>query len=360
MALTIASAADLAAQRRTTGGSGSGDTRSTPSGGSGRTASGGSSGGSRGSTGGGGGSAARPSSGDRSTGSARPATREGTRAEPSDSRPSSGKIARVRSTARGTPTDRVVIVDRGVYIGSCWDCSYWGWYGGRWGWYHGGWWYPERPRYREERDSDDEVGQGYLPYPYAETVGTGNTFVERRATRRNSYGAVSGQYFSDVGSTTMAGRFQVEGALRWVRAEGEYSSYAEPLETRTDRLHTYRIGIGVQPRLGERAYLIAGVGARGVIISSTEPGMSNDEAGGIEGQLGVQLFPRRPLGINVTGRIAAMKWESFGDYFTLRELNTTGSIFVGRIELQGGWHWLKVGAGTSAFGGPMVGTRVWF
>ena len=347
-ALGLASATELVAQRRSTSGGGS-DTRGTPSGSSGRATSGGSS------TRSSGGSATR--SGGTSTRSGGTVSSGGTstRAEPSADRPTSGKIDGVRRTARaarGTPTRDVVIIDRGVYLGGCWDCSYWGWYRGRYGWYHGGWWYPERRDYPRE-EVEENAGQGYLPYPYAEHDGTGATFVERRATRRNSYGSVSGQYFSDVGSTTRAGRFAVEGAFRALRVDAEFGRYAEPLQGGTDHFNTFRLGVGFQPRLGNNGYVVAGLGARTVALDG---GL---EAGGIEGQLGVQLLPRRPFGVSVTGRLAAMQWEGQRSTFTLKEMNSTASLFVGRIEIQGGWHWLKLGD-AAAFGGPLLGTRIWF
>lgn len=349
LAVAVFCAGDLVAQRRGTSGGGS-DTRRTPSGGTGRTTGGSTRGGNSG------GSTARPPSGG--------STRGTTRAQPSDARtadgaadrPSEGKIAGVRRTARGTPRDRVVIIDRGVYLGGCWDCSYWGWYHGRWGWYHGGWWYPARDPYdRVERDDDEEAmgGQGYLPYPYAEGDRSGETFVQARTTRRSSYGAISGQYFSDVGSTTIAGRFGLEAAFRTLRVEAEYARYSEPLATRTDRMATFRIGVGVQPRLGNSGYVVAGIAARSVALDG------GDEAAGLEGQLGAQLLPVRPIGINVTGRLAAMRWGNTSENFTLREMNTTASLFVGRVEIQGGWHWLKLGD-APAFGGPVIGTRLWF
>lgn len=360
IALSLASATSVLAQRRTTDGGGSSG-RSTPSSGGGRSASSG--GGSR-SSGGSSGGTSRGSSGStrrEPSASSGSGTRDGGSAQPSSgspsTRPSEGKISSVRRSARAAARRSgggTVIIERGVYLGGCWDCNYWGWYHGGYGWYHGGWWYPEeRPRYRED-DGEPDAGQGYLPYPYAEYDGTGTTFVQRRTAERPGFGAVTGQFFSDVGSTTMAGRFSIEGAYRRLRAEAEYGYYAEPLQTRTDHLHTYRIGVAIQPRLGDRAYLIAGVAGRGVVLNG------GDEAGGPEGELGIQMFPRRPLGLAVTGRLAALTWTGTGSgSFTLREVNTTGSLFIGRIELQAGWHFMKLGD-DPAFAGPVVGTRVWF
>ena len=81
-------------------------------------------------------------------------------------------------------------------------------------------------------------------------------------------------------------------------------------------------------------------------------------AWGPEGELGIQAFPLRPFGVNVTGRLAGLSWNG-NDYFTFQELNTTGSVFINRVALQAGWHWMKIGD-APAFGGPIVGMRIWF
>jgi hypothetical protein len=250
-----------------------------------------------------------------------------------------------------------VYVSHGVYVGGCYydyySCDpYWGWYGGRWGWYHGGYWYPSRRHYhRGENDEPvEEAGQGYDEFPYAHAD---TAFVQARTLRRRGYGAVTGQFFSDEGSATQAGHFGLEGAYRIFRGELDYSLYSERTPSTIERLHSFRVAAGVQPRLGENAYLTATVGVRGIALNN-----GGQSAGGPEVGLGVQLFPKRPLGVNITGRAAAMTWNGV-DYFALRELNTTGSIFVNRLELQAGWHWLKLG-GSPAFGGPVAGIRVWF
>ena len=340
-ALTLASVSSLLAQRRTTDGGGSSG-RSAPSSGGSGSASGGqrSSGGGR----------AAPASSPRSGGSTQASSGSGA------SRPTSGKIGALkRSAAAARAGGGTVIIQRGVYLGGCWDCNYWGFYHGYYGWYHGGWWYPSYYPPREVEDNGSaEPGQGYQPYPYAENDGTGSTFVQQHSMERPSFGTISGNFFSDVGSTTRAGQFAIEGAYRQVRGEIEYGAYSEPLATTTDHLQTLRFGAGWQPRLGNSGYLVAGVAARGVFLDD------GSDAWGPEGELGVQLLPKRPFGLNVTGRLAAMSWNgSYGNYFTLREVNTTGSLFIGRIELQAGWHWLKMGS-DPAFAGPVVGTRLWF
>lgn len=349
-ALTFASASSLLAQRRTTNGGGSSGRPAPSSGGAGTVSSGGRR------DGGGGGSWSGPSASPRSSGGGQASSPRASQGNSGSSRPTSGKIGAIkRSAAAARAAGGRVIVQRGVYLGGCWDCNHWGWYHGYYGWYHGGWWYPSYYPPREvEQPADEEPGQGYQPYPYAENDGTGATFVEQHSMQRPSFGAISGNFFSDVGSTTRAGQFALEGAYRAVRGEIEYGAYAEPLATTTDHLQTLRFGAGWQPRLGNSGYIVAGVAARGVFLDD------GSDAWGPEGELGVQLLPRRPFGISVTGRLAAMSWNgSYGNYFTLREVNTTGSLFIGRIEFQAGWHWLKMGS-DPAFAGPMIGTRLWF
>lgn len=380
VAVTFLAAEGLHAQRRGTDGSGSGG-RSTPSGGgssSGGSRSGGSSGGSRsggssggsGSSGTSGGSSRRgegSGSGTKSGGSTRDnragdSGSSGTTASAtggSTARPRSGKIGAVRRDANTAARDHgaTVFVDRGVYLGgTCFDCDYWGWYGRRWGWYHGGYWYPERRRqhWDDGDDNGDDNGQGYDDYPYAGADSADAGFVQPHVQRHHTFGAVTGQYFSDAGSGTRAGRFGIEGARGILRGEIEYAGYVEPTATTIDRLHTFRLAVGIQPRLGNQGYFVAAIGVRGLVLNN-----GGQSAGGPEGELGVQLLPRKPFGLNITGRAALMTWEATTTHFGLEELNTTGSIFVNRMELQAGWHWMKVGS-APAFGGPVVGMRVWF
>jgi hypothetical protein len=369
VALSFVGAANLAAQRRTSDGGGGGQTRSAPS-----SSGGGSSGSSAPSRGREGGSSSSPtvsrgSSGSSSnTGSSSGSTvrrgdqgTSGTRAATGQTsgRPTSGKIGAVKRDAQAARTRRQAATGSGVFIGACWGCNSWGWYGDRWGWYHGGWWYPSYYPPPDYYPADGYAGggssggdQGYQPYPYAGADTTGETFAQRHASVRRSYGAVTMTYFSDAGSGTKAGQIGLEGAVGQLRGEFEYAHYAEPVVGRTDHLHTLRLGIAGQPRISSNAYLIAGVAARGVILDD------GSHAWGPEGELGMQVFPLRPFGLNVTGRVAGLSWNG-NDYFAFKELNTTASVFINRVELQAGWHWMKIGD-TPAFGGPVLGMRVWF
>jgi hypothetical protein len=386
VALSFVGAADSKAQRRTAdgGGGGGGDTRSTPSssGGSGgsstpsRGRDGGSSGGSSsggcstcgpvysrpsssGSYGGSSGSSSGFTDRRGAQNSSGARTANGT-AGTSGNRPQTGKIGAIKKAAQAARNRPAAATGGGVFIGACWSCNYWGWYGDQWGVYDGGWWYPANYPPPDYYPADGYAGggkgggsdQGYQPYPYAGADSTNETFAQRHASVRRSYGAVTMTYFSDAGSTTKAGEIGLEGAIGQVRGELEYAHYAEPVIGHTDHLQTLRFGLAAQPRLSSNAYLIAGVAARGVFLDD------GSRAWGPEGELGLQVFPMRPFGLNVTERLAGLSWNG-NDYFLFQELNTTGSVFINRIEIQGGWHWLKIG-GSPAFGGPVLGMRVWF
>lgn len=389
--LSLAAADALQAQRRTSGGSG-GSSGGSSSGGSSSPSRGGGSGSGGSSSGGGatrdrggssGGSVSRPASAPSSRGgnddaaparttrdrdggsrtsrpdaSATGSGRSGTSSasgRAGDGRATTGKIGSVRRNAQASRRGGgKVFVGGPVFVGGCYSCDYWGWYGGRWGWYGGGWWYPA-PHYPDAghgRDDDGGDDTAYDDYPYASNE-EGNTFVRSRA-RNRGYGTLTAQYFSDFGSDVSAGRLGIEGAVGRLRLDADYAHYAEPVTAGTDRMQTFRAGLGFQPRLGDRAYAVVGIGGRGLWINR-----GGGSAGGPEGTAGLQVFPFKPFGMNVTGRLAGMRWSDGGGDFTLTELTTTGSVFVGRAEIQGGWHWLKI-EGAPAFGGPVVGVRMWF
>jgi hypothetical protein len=341
LVLALSVAADgLAAQRRGTGGSNGG--RGTASGRGGGVSSG--SRRSGGSSGGGGRRSAQPGRGTRSGGS----QPSGSGTTSTGTRRTSGKIGEVKGQA-GTPrSSGGGVADGGIIVSTCWGCGYWG-----------GWGYPypypmpyPHPYPDSYPSSGESEGQGYLDYPF-EGHDTTVTFVRSHVRTGRSFGAFSGQYFADQGSTTKAGRFALEGASGMFRGELEYSFYAEPLLTRTDQMHTFRVAAGVQPGMGRKAYVIFTGGLRGVVLDNGR------SAFGPEGELGLQTFPQRHLGLNVTGRLAGIVWNGTSGMQPLREVNATGSLFINRVELQAGWHWLRIGD-APAFGGPMLGTRLWF
>ncbi len=205
----------------------------------------------------------------------------------------------------------------------------------------------------EEAEEEAAFGQTYLEYPYAAGGElSGSTFVQSDAPGRRGYGTLSGQFFGDRESEVRAGRASLQGAYRLFHGEFTYAQYVEPIAGGTDRLQTWHATAGVQPRLGDRASLLVAAGVRGVDVRG------GGDAYGPEAELGLRVLPLRPIGINLNGRLASLSWTG-DDYFTFRDVDATGSVFVGRIELQAGWHYMKVGS-APAFTGPVAGVRVWF
>lgn len=200
--------------------------------------------------------------------------------------------------------------------------------------------------------SPRDTGQGYLSYPYA--TGSGGTFVLRNVTEGRRFGAVSAAYFADDQSTLRAGHFSVEWAGGMLHREIEFSSYAEPLADHTDRLQMFRLSFAAMPPLGDVGYLKLGGGVQIVTLGT------GDAASGPEFEAGVQLFPRRPFAVGATARVAPMTWSGGPEWGVgFVDLVGNGSVFVGRIELQAGYRWTRIGVG-APFRGPTVGMRVWF
>lgn len=337
LAISLIAVDSLEAQRRTTGGS---------SGSSGSTGSSGSSGGRSAPSSGGRSSSGSSDSGRRSAGSADRGRSEPSRPEASSTggsststradRPSSGKIGSVRRDGERAQRRSGGVTVVPVYVGGCWSCDYWGWYGGRWGRYHGGWWYPSHRPHPSYDEPEEEYVDGVVQ------------------PRPRGYGVLTAQYFADRGSETQAGRFALEGGKGALYGEIEYSHYAEPVAVGMDRMQTLRGAIGVRVPLTDAAKVTGTLGLRGLYLNNTTA-----RAGGPEGSIGLSVRPASILGANITGRIAGMQWRDTREDFALRELNTTGSVFIGSVELQAGWHWMKVG-NSPAFGGPVMGLRLHF
>jgi hypothetical protein len=217
------------------------------------------------------------------------------------------------------------------------------------GWFFGGWhgfvhvFFGVYPR---------DTGQGYQSYPYAADPSA--TFVLRDVTDGRTFGAASATYFLDDQSSLRAGHFSVEWAGGFVRREIEFSSYVEPRTGGTDHLQMFRVSLSAVPPLGDVGYLKLGAGLQIVTLGS------GDAASGPEFEAGVQLFPRRPFGVAATARVAPLTWSGgpeFGLGFV--DLAGSGSVFVGRFELQAGYRWTRIGVGRP-FRGPTAGMRVWF
>jgi hypothetical protein len=196
-------------------------------------------------------------------------------------------------------------------------------------------------------------GQGYLAYPYAGPR-DGGSFVLRDVASGRDFGSLSGAWFWDDQSTLRSAQFALEGAYDAAHLSAEYAFYREKRPDGTDYLHLFRLGAAYLPRLGDVGYLEVGLALQGVMLGSGRG------AGGPGVELGLQLFPARPLGLNASARFAALTWEGgpvFGTGFA--DLMANGSVFVGRVELLAGYRWTRVGVG-APFRGPVAGMKVWF
>lgn len=214
------------------------------------------------------------------------------------------------------------------------------------GWFFGGWhtfahvMFGVWPR---------DTGQGYQRFPYAAQ----GPYVRRDVTDGRTFGSVSTSYFADDQSTLRAMHFAVEWAGGFIRREIEFSSYWEPLATRTDHLQMFRMSFTLVPPLGDVGYLKIGAGVQAVTVGT-------DAATGPEIEAGVQLFPRRPFGLGATARVAPLTWNGGPEWGVgFVDLAANGSVFVGPIELQAGYRWTRIGVG-APFRGPTLGMRVWF
>lgn len=193
-------------------------------------------------------------------------------------------------------------------------------------------------------------GQGYLPYPYAAPRAS-ESFVLSDVQAGRRYGVIGVGRFGDASSTLSGTSFTLDGAVDVLRYNVEYTRYREPLATEVDHLSTFRLGFGFLPRIGTRGFLHVGTALRAVCLDDGSCG------GGGDLELGTQLFPARPFGLAASVRVGGVNWPS-GTASFVTETNTYASLFVGRVEVRGGWHWLKF-SGATAFGGPTLGARVW-
>ena len=198
-----------------------------------------------------------------------------------------------------------------------------------------------------------DTGQGYIAYPYAGPL-DGATFVVRDVFRGRTFGNISAAYFKDAGSTLSGVHFAVEWVGGMLDRVIEYSHFTEPTAEGTDRLSMLHVGVAALPPIGDLGYLRIGAAFQSIF---TDQG---DAAMGPELVLGTQLFPKRPFGVDVTARLAALTWGGGPEHGTgFVDLIAHGSVFLGRTELQAGYRWTRVGVG-APFSGPTLGMRLWF
>ena len=196
-------------------------------------------------------------------------------------------------------------------------------------------------------------GQGYLAYPYADRQAP-TSFVLRRVTEGRSFANVSGAWFSDDESTLRSLQLAFEAGDGQALLTAEYDFYREPLSDHTDYLHLGHLAMsGIGP-IGDIGYFKVGLAVQGVLTDQPRT------AGGPGIDVGFQLFPGRPFGLGGSGRFAALTWKGGSLFSTgFADVMGTGSMLIGRAELQAGYRWTRVGVG-SPFHGPVVGMRVWF
>jgi len=197
-----------------------------------------------------------------------------------------------------------------------------------------------------------DTGQGYLSFPYAKS-NTGSTFVLPRVYGGRSFFTLTGGYFKDAQSTLRAWDVGVEWAGGALIRDIEYTGYSEPLDGETDHLHLVRFGLGALRPIGTVGYFQFGAAAQGVILDDGRA------AGGPELVLGVQVFPKHPLGVGGTLRLAPLTWED-GPAFGTGFVDATGHVSViwDCAEMMLGYRWTRVGVG-APFSGVTLGLKLW-
>jgi len=196
-------------------------------------------------------------------------------------------------------------------------------------------------------------GQGYLAYPYAERQAP-TSFVMRNVATGRGFASFSAAWFRDEESTLRSAQFAFEAAHDQALFTAEYSFYREPLAGGTDYLHLGHVALsGIGP-IGDIGYFKIGLALQGVLTDQPRT------AGGPGLDVGFQLLPGRPFGFGGSARVAALTWKGgplFGTGFA--DFMGNGSVLLGRVELQAGYRWTRIGVG-SPFHGPTFGMRVWF
>jgi hypothetical protein len=197
------------------------------------------------------------------------------------------------------------------------------------------------------------AGQGYLDYPYQDPRALEH-FVLKDVTTHRGFGNLSASYFADAGSTLRGLHVAYEGAHDIAGLSAEYDFFREPTVEGTDYLHLARLGIAGVGRLSHAAYLKTGLALRAMVLDDGRVAL------GPEAEMGLQVFPLRPLAFDGTFRIAGLTGAGASWFGTaLIDAAAGAGVLVGRVELRGGFRWLVIGPGTSLVG-PSLGARIWF
>lgn len=199
-------------------------------------------------------------------------------------------------------------------------------------------------------DSAEPPTQTYGRYPWGGPR-LDQAFVTRGPRYRPNFGVASVSWFKDATSTLSGMSMAIEGGIQEGYLRFDATVYGEETPTDTDYLTTLRGEIGGVMPVG-RGFMTVGIGARMACLDTDVCAYGGDLA------LGARVLPVRPLVLSGHASLGPMKWHD-GDWYLATEYTTTASVVLGRVEVGGGWHWLKLG-GANAFGGPILIGRVWF
>ena len=197
------------------------------------------------------------------------------------------------------------------------------------------------------------AGQGYLAYPYQDPRALEHFVLQDVRTHRE-FGNLSATYFRDAGSTLRGLHVAFEGAHDVAGLSAEYDYFREPTSSGTDHLHLARLGVAGIGRLSHAAYLRTGLALRAMALDDGRIAL------GPEGEVGLQVFPLRPLAFDGTFRIAGLTGAGAAWFGTaLIDAAAGAGVLVGRVELRGGYRLLVIGNATT-LAGPSLGARIWF
>lgn len=196
-------------------------------------------------------------------------------------------------------------------------------------------------------------GQGYLSYPYQDPRALEHFVLQDVRTNRG-FGSLSALHFRDAGSTLRGLHVSFEGAHDIAGVSAEYDYFREPTGAGTDYLHLVRLGVAGVGRLSHAAYLRTGLALRAMVLDDGRAAL------GPEAEVGLQVFPLRPLAFDGTFRVAGLTGAGASWFGTALIDATAGTgVLVGRVELRGGYRWIVIGHAT-VLAGPLLGARIWF
>jgi len=200
---------------------------------------------------------------------------------------------------------------------------------------------------------DRGPGQGYLAYPYSDRRALEH-FVLSDVTAHRGYGSLSAAYYHDAGSTLRGAHGAWEGARGIVAFNAEIDAFREPTTDHVDRLTLVRVGATGLARLSHATIFRSGLGMRAMVLDDGSLAL------GPEFEMGVQVFPLRPLAFDGTFRVAGLSGAGASWFGTaLLEGSAGAGVLLGRVEVRAGYRTLVIGHATT-LAGPLLGARIWF